>query len=116
MPVVAAISLFLFYFYLAKNTEVSGRLRLRLGWMKDLKGNEDCKQASHLRQSSAPYGLSSFCRLCLCARQYSVPPAVVAFTTQVPFLAALVGITYSIMSTSWDPEVSELAYKPQGGT
>ncbi|EKU20320.1 hypothetical protein NGA_0514600 [Nannochloropsis gaditana CCMP526] len=37
--------------------------------------------------------------------EIDVPPAFVAFSTQVPFLAALVGITYSIMSTSWEPEV-----------
>ncbi len=39
--------------------------------------------------------------------QIDVPPAFVAFSTQVPFLGALAGITYSIMSTSWDPDVSE---------
>jgi hypothetical protein len=37
--------------------------------------------------------------------EIDVPPAFVAFSTQVPFLAALLGITYSIMSTSWEPEV-----------
>ena len=37
--------------------------------------------------------------------EIDVPPAFVAFSTQVPFLAALAGISYSIMSTSWDPEV-----------
>jgi hypothetical protein len=46
--------------------------------------------------------------------QINVPPPVVAFSTQVPFVVALIGITYSIMSASWDPDVSALRNHPLG--
>jgi hypothetical protein len=31
-----------------------------------------------------------------------VPPAIIAYATQVPFILGLVGITYGILSSSWD--------------
>lgn len=49
------------------------------------------------------------CQSCKCncvPAQIEVSPSAVAFITQVPFVIALLGITYSIMSTSWDPDVS----------
>lgn len=39
--------------------------------------------------------------------QYSIPAYVVAYATQATFLVALLGITYSILSASWDEDVSE---------
>lgn len=39
-------------------------------------------------------------------RQYSIPAYAVAYTTQATFLIALLGITYSILSASWDEDVS----------
>lgn len=39
--------------------------------------------------------------------QIEVAPGLVAVITQLPFVVALLGITYSIMSTSWDPDVSK---------
>lgn len=46
----------------------------------------------------------------LCASmpsQYSIPAYVVAYATQATFFVALLGITYSILSASWDEDVSE---------
>lgn len=33
-----------------------------------------------------------------------VPPAMIAYATQAPFILGLMGITYGIMSSSWDKE------------
>ncbi|KAJ1403805.1 hypothetical protein B484DRAFT_338303 [Ochromonadaceae sp. CCMP2298] len=33
-----------------------------------------------------------------------VPPALIAYATQLPFVLGLVGITYGILSSSWDTE------------
>lgn len=39
----------------------------------------------------------------------TLPPVVVAYATQLPFILGLAGITYGILSSSWD-EVSVLLY------
>ncbi|CAN0456963.1 unnamed protein product, partial [Laminaria digitata] len=36
---------------------------------------------------------------------YTIPAYIVAYATQAPFFIALSGITYAIMSASWDEEV-----------
>jgi hypothetical protein len=46
--------------------------------------------------------------ICLCSATFryemSFQPSVVAFSTQAPFAISLIGITYAIISSSWDPE------------
>ena len=37
-----------------------------------------------------------------------VPPNLIAYATQVPFILGLIGISYGILSSSWDPEVNTL--------
>lgn len=37
-----------------------------------------------------------------------VPPALIAYATQAPFILGLMGITYGIMSSSWDKEEGSL--------
>ena len=39
------------------------------------------------------------------SHQYTIPAYLVAYATQAPFFIALAGITYAIMSASWDEEV-----------
>ena len=34
-----------------------------------------------------------------------IPPYIVAYSTQIPFLFALLGITYSVLSASWEEDV-----------
>lgn len=41
----------------------------------------------------------------VCLPQYTIPAYLVAYATQAPFFIALVGITYAILSASWDEEV-----------
>ena len=50
-------------------------------------------------------GLGLFVAFFFMSKKYDivVPPAVVAYATQVPFLLGLVGISYAILSSSWDP-------------
>eukprot|EP00596_Hydrurales_sp_CCMP1899_P007738 CAMPEP_0119042258 /NCGR_PEP_ID=MMETSP1177-20130426/14492_1 /TAXON_ID=2985 /ORGANISM="Ochromonas sp, Strain CCMP1899" /LENGTH=192 /DNA_ID=CAMNT_0007008911 /DNA_START=329 /DNA_END=907 /DNA_ORIENTATION=+ len=44
-----------------------------------------------------------------------VPPSIIAYATQVPFVLGLVGISYAIISTSWDEEPgSILGFKEFG--
>lgn len=38
--------------------------------------------------------------------QYTIPAYIVAYATQAPFAVALLGITYAILSSSWDEDVS----------
>ncbi len=49
-------------------------------------------------------GLSVFAGAVLSNRylDYTVPPVVIAYATQAPFVLGLVGISYAIISTSWD--------------
>eukprot|EP00595_Chromulina_sp_UTEXLB2642_P002117 CAMPEP_0196765982 /NCGR_PEP_ID=MMETSP1095-20130614/16437_1 /TAXON_ID=96789 ORGANISM="Chromulina nebulosa, Strain UTEXLB2642" /NCGR_SAMPLE_ID=MMETSP1095 /ASSEMBLY_ACC=CAM_ASM_000446 /LENGTH=153 /DNA_ID=CAMNT_0042125591 /DNA_START=358 /DNA_END=819 /DNA_ORIENTATION=- len=35
---------------------------------------------------------------------FVVPPTIVAYATQVPFVIGLMGISYAILSSSWDEE------------
>lgn len=37
--------------------------------------------------------------------QYTIPAYIVAYATQAPFFIALSGITYAILSASWDEDV-----------
>ncbi|CAN0147239.1 unnamed protein product, partial [Hapterophycus canaliculatus] len=39
---------------------------------------------------------------------YTIPAYIVAYATQAPFFIALSGITYAILSASWDEDVSRL--------
>jgi len=52
-------------------------------------------------------GLGLFYFFIVLARQYdiSVEPSAVAYATQAPFAVGLLGITYGVMSASWDPEI-----------
>ena len=51
-------------------------------------------------------GLGVFGYFFVAAKKYEISynPALVAFSTQAPFILALVGISYGILSASWDPE------------
>ena len=52
-------------------------------------------------------GLAIFVGAFFYSKKYDVvvPPSIIAYATQAPFVLGLVGITYSILSSSWDPEV-----------
>ena len=52
-------------------------------------------------------GLAIFVAAFFYSKKYDVvvPPSVVAYATQAPFVMGLLGITYAILSSSWDPEV-----------
>ena len=49
-------------------------------------------------------GLSLFVLFFFLSKKYDiiVPPPVVAYATQAPFILGLIGITYGILSSSWD--------------
>lgn len=49
-------------------------------------------------------GLAIFVAAFFISKKYDivVPPPMVAYATQVPFVAGLLGITYGILSSSWD--------------
>jgi hypothetical protein len=51
-------------------------------------------------------GLAIFVGAFFYSKKYDMvaPPAVIAYATQVPFVVGLVGISYAILSTSWEPE------------
>ena len=51
-------------------------------------------------------GMSIFAGSVVSAKKFDtvVPPYVIAYATQVPFVAGLIGITYAIMSSSWDED------------
>jgi hypothetical protein len=51
-------------------------------------------------------GLAIFVAAFFISKKYDivVPPPMVAYATQVPFVAGLLGITYGILSSSWDEE------------
>ncbi|CAM9122483.1 unnamed protein product [Phaeothamnion confervicola] len=51
-------------------------------------------------------GIGLFVFYFVLAKKYelSMQPTLVAFSTQAPFVIALLGISYAIVSTSWDPE------------
>ncbi|KAG5188670.1 hypothetical protein JKP88DRAFT_234176 [Tribonema minus] len=51
-------------------------------------------------------GVGVFVYFFVLAKRYdtSFQPGMVAFATQAPFAISLVGITYAILSASWDPE------------
>jgi len=52
-------------------------------------------------------GIGLFYFFIVLARQYeiSVEPSLVAYATQAPFAVGLLGITYGVLSASWDPEI-----------
>lgn len=49
-------------------------------------------------------GLSIFVIAFFVSKKYDIiiPPNLIAYATQVPFIAGLLGITYAILSSSWD--------------
>eukprot|EP00597_Dinobryon_sp_UTEXLB2267_P005311 CAMPEP_0170061670 /NCGR_PEP_ID=MMETSP0019_2-20121128/3159_1 /TAXON_ID=98059 /ORGANISM="Dinobryon sp., Strain UTEXLB2267" /LENGTH=229 /DNA_ID=CAMNT_0010267575 /DNA_START=82 /DNA_END=771 /DNA_ORIENTATION=- len=51
-------------------------------------------------------GLGIFVAAYFYSKKYDmvIPPMILAYVTQVPFVLGLVGITYAILSSSWDPE------------
>mmetsp|Transcript_10017 Transcript_10017/g.16752 ORF Transcript_10017/g.16752 Transcript_10017/m.16752 type:complete len:254 (+) Transcript_10017:81-842(+) len=51
-------------------------------------------------------GLTIFVGAFFYSKKYDmvVPPAIIAYATQVPFVVGLLGITYGILSASWDNE------------
>jgi len=51
-------------------------------------------------------GLAIFVGAFFYSKKYDmvVPPAMIAYATQVPFVLGLMGITYGIISSSWDEE------------
>lgn len=51
-------------------------------------------------------GLAIFVGAFFYSKKYDVvvPPAMIAYATQVPFVLGLLGITYGILSSSWDKE------------
>jgi hypothetical protein len=51
-------------------------------------------------------GLAIFVGAFFYSKKYDVviPPSIVAYATQAPFILGLLGITYAILSSSWDPE------------
>jgi len=57
-------------------------------------------------------GLAIFVGAFFYSKKYDlvVPPSIIAYATQAPFVLGLVGITYSILSSSWDPEVDYYCY------
>jgi hypothetical protein len=52
-------------------------------------------------------GLAIFVGAFFYSKKYDmvVPPNLIAYATQLPFVLGLMGISYAILSTSWDPEV-----------
>ena len=54
-------------------------------------------------------GLAIFVGAFFYSKKYDVvvPPSIIAYATQVPFVLGLMGISYAIISTSWD----EVNYK-----
>lgn len=56
-------------------------------------------------------GLSIFVGAFFYSKKYDVtlPPVIVAYATQLPFVIGLLGITYGILSSSWD-NVSMICY------
>jgi len=52
-------------------------------------------------------GLAIFVGAFFYSKKYDVviPPSIVAYATQAPFVLGLLGITYAILSSSWDVEV-----------
>ena len=52
-------------------------------------------------------GLTIFVGAFFYSKKYDIviPPSIIAYATQAPFVLGLLGITYSILSSSWDPEV-----------
>lgn len=51
-------------------------------------------------------GLAIFVIAFFISKKYDlvVPPTIIAYATQVPFVLGLVGISYAILSSSWDEE------------
>lgn len=54
-------------------------------------------------------GLAIFVTAFFASKYYdlTIPPVVIAYATQVPFILGLAGISYAILSSSWD-EVSSI--------
>jgi Photosynthesis affected mutant 68 len=52
-------------------------------------------------------GLAVFVGAFFYSKKYDVviQPTIIAYATQIPFVLGLVGITYAILSSSWDVEV-----------
>ena len=59
---------------------------------------------SYLILSFRIIGLAIFVGAFFYSKKYDVvvQPSIVAYATQLPFILGLVGITYGIMSASWD--------------
>ena len=57
-------------------------------------------------------GLAIFVGAFFYSKKYDIviPPSIIAYATQAPFVLGLLGITYSILSSSWDPEVYSSNY------
>lgn len=55
-------------------------------------------------------GLAIFVGAFFYSKKYDlvVPPAIIAYATQLPFILGLLGITYGILSSSWDKEDGSL--------
>jgi hypothetical protein len=55
-------------------------------------------------------GLLIFAAAVISSKYYDVvvPPGLIAYATQAPFVLALVGISYAILSSSWDDEPGSL--------
>ena len=51
-------------------------------------------------------GMSIFIGSVVAAKKYDtvVPPYLIAYATQVPFIIGLIGISYAILSSSWDEQ------------
>ena len=51
-------------------------------------------------------GLAIFVGAYFSSKQYDIviPPVIIAYATQLPFIIGLVGISYAILSSSWDDE------------
>lgn len=55
-------------------------------------------------------GLCIFVAAVFASKQYDIviPPYVMAYATQIPFVVGLAGITYAILSSSWDDQPGSL--------
>ena len=55
-------------------------------------------------------GLSLFIAAIIASKKYDtvIPPYVMAYATQIPFVVGLAGITYAILSSSWDEQPGSL--------
>eukprot|EP01031_Cornospumella_fuschlensis_P035780 gene35780-43398_t len=55
-------------------------------------------------------GLLIFAAAIIASKKYdtTVPPGIIAYATQAPFILGLLGITYAILSSSWDDEPGSL--------